>query len=51
MSKAPPHSFRKSTWLVGGRKSTLHRDDRGKVQVILSELNGDLCEREDNGGR
>ena len=51
LSKAPPHSFHNSTRLVGGSKNTLHRDDRGKVQVILSGRNGDLSEREDNGSR
>ncbi len=39
-------SFR--NWL-GGNKITLHRDDRGKVRVILPGRNGDLSEREDNG--
>jgi len=51
LSKAPPHSFRNSSRLVGGSKNTLHRDDRGKVQVILSERDDDLSDREDNGSR
>ena len=49
MSKAPPHSIRKSTWLVGGSKNTLHRDDRDEVQVNLSERNGDSSDMKDNG--